>query len=98
MYFQNLFSRLYGRLWEFDFPVNSTWPQKRWIQNINSISTHDNLNILATLEAIQLIQQFQHSPLHLAVPTPIPLEPTPADTVDLVHENNAGRVLFGHQE
>jgi hypothetical protein len=34
-----------------------------------SIRRHDHLDILGRLEPIQLVQQLQHGPLHLGVPS-----------------------------
>ena len=83
---------------ELDFPINSTRPQQSGIKNINSIGTHDNFNIFTTFKAIQLIKQFQHSPLDFTVTPSIAFQPTASYAINFVHENYTRGMLFGHQE
>jgi hypothetical protein len=70
-------------------PCPLTYPVRR----------HDHLDVLRRLEPVQLVQQLQHRPLHLRVAPARPaLPPRTPDRVDLVHENNARRVLPRHHK
>ena len=63
------------------------------------VGRHDNLDVLRRLEPVQLVQQLQHRPLHLRVAAAGPALPARApDGVDLVHEDDARRVLARHDE
>ena len=53
---------------EFNLAVNPPWAEQGRVKNVNPVCCHDNFDVLCGLEAIQLIQQFQHSPLDFAVP------------------------------
>ena len=52
--------------------------RKSRVENIrtNSIRGHDNFNIFRRLEAIQLVEQLQHRPLHLRITAPTPALPS----------------------
>ena len=52
-----------------------------------------NLDVLLGLEAVELIEQLEHRPLHLAVATRAALETRRADRVDLVHKDDRRCVL-----
>lgn len=58
-----------------------------------------DLDVLCRLESVELVQQFEHCPLDLRVASSGPaLSPARADRVNLVHEDDAGRVLPGHDK
>lgn len=56
------------------------------------------LDVLGGFKAIQLIQQFQHCPLHLTVTTWAALQTGWPDWVDLVHEDDGRSVFSRHDE
>ncbi len=56
------------------------------------------LDVLGGLEAVQLIEQLQHRPLHLTVTTWATLQARRPDGVDLVHEDDGGGVFSSHDE
>lgn len=56
------------------------------------------LNVLGGLETIQLVEELEHGALHLTVSAGASLETRGADRVDLVHEDDGGRMLTGHHE
>lgn len=62
------------------------------------IRRSSHLDVLGGLKAIQLVEELQHGPLHLTVSTRASLQPGRADRVDLVHEDDGGRMLTGHDE
>lgn len=56
------------------------------------------LDVLGCLEAIQLIEQLQHRPLHLTVPAWASLQPRWADGVYLIHEDDGRSMLSCHDK
>lgn len=76
---------------QLDLSVNSTRSQQRRVQGLNAICRHDHLHIAAVIEAVQLIQQFQHGALHLACARAVRVVALGADGVDLVDEHNGRR-------
>ena len=83
---------------KFDLSVNSTGTEEGRVEDVDSVGGHDHLDVLGGLEAVKLIEELQHGPLDLAVPASAGLYPGGADAVDLVHEDDAGRVLPRHHE
>mmetsp|Transcript_32410 Transcript_32410/g.64337 ORF Transcript_32410/g.64337 Transcript_32410/m.64337 type:complete len:417 (+) Transcript_32410:261-1511(+) len=95
---QNLQTCLFARVRKFNFPVDAPRAEERIVENVNAVRSHDHLNVLSRLESVQLVQEFQHRPLHLRVPPLLPLLPLTADGVYLVHEDDRRRVLSSHDE
>ena len=63
------------------------------------VASRTHLDVLGGLEAVELVEELQHGPLHLGVPpAATALYPRGADGVDLVHEDDGGRVLSSHHE
>lgn len=60
--------------------------------------TASHLDVLGGLEPIQLVEELQHSSLHLTVSSWSSLQPRRADGVDLIHEDDGGCVFPGHDE
>mmetsp|Transcript_7187 Transcript_7187/g.15374 ORF Transcript_7187/g.15374 Transcript_7187/m.15374 type:complete len:342 (-) Transcript_7187:476-1501(-) len=94
MNLQNPRSRAFIRMWELDLPINPPTPQQRRVQNIHPIRRRNHLNPIITAKPIQLIQQLQHRPLHLAVSTQLRIKPLGAHRVQLINEDNRGRFLL----
>ena len=57
-----------------------------------------HLDVLLRLEAVELVEELEHGALHLAVAARAALDARRADRVDLVHEDDGGRVLARHHE
>ena len=49
---------------ELYFSVDSSWSKEGRIQDINSVGSHDDLDGLSRLEAVELVEQLEHSSLH----------------------------------
>lgn len=56
---------------DFDLAVNATRSNKRRVKTVDAVSSHDHSHVFSVVEAIQLVEQFQHGSLHffLAVRT-----------------------------
>lgn len=68
---------------EFDFTIDSSGTEQRWVQRIRSVGSHDDpeaesapciderrrdlLDVTSVIESIQLHDQFQHGSLHFVV-------------------------------
>jgi hypothetical protein len=57
-----------------------------------------DLDPLITPETIHLVQQLQHSPLHLPVSTLITIEPLRPNRIQLINEDDSGCLLLGEEE
>lgn len=77
---------------ELDLPVDSTRPKQGRIQNINTISRHDDLDAVGWLEAVQLVQQLHHRSLYLILAS-VALAAGAADAIDLIHEDETWLVF-----
>lgn len=77
-----------------------TWStRKQSKRRTNSVRGHDHFDVLRGLKTIELIEQLEHRPLYFRISTPAPaLASRTADRVDLVHEDDARRMLTGHDE
>ena len=58
----NQFS-LYVR--ELNFSINSSWSEQSIVKDINPVGRHDNLDLISSLESIELIEQLEHGSLYL---------------------------------
>ncbi len=69
-----------------------------WRVKGGSVGRHDDLGLAEVVEAVELVEQFHQRALDLAVRRGAFAEASAADRVDLVHEDDAGFVLFGVAE
>mmetsp|Transcript_24537 Transcript_24537/g.69981 ORF Transcript_24537/g.69981 Transcript_24537/m.69981 type:complete len:218 (-) Transcript_24537:661-1314(-) len=91
---------IHVRVREFDLSVNTSGSKQGGIQNINTIGSHDNLDVLGGFKTIQLIQKFQHCSLNLGVSTTSPFTTSTraTDRVNFIHKNDGRSGLTGHDE
>ena len=83
---------------KFDFPINSTRSDESRVECLDPIGGHDDLDVTPGVEAIKLVEKLQHCPLDLPLTPAVALVPLSADSVNLINEDNAGRVFFGDTE
>ena len=74
--------------------VEAAGPQQRGVQHVGPVGGRDEDDALVGLEAVHLDQELVQGLLALVVPAAQARAPVPADRVDLVHEDDAGRVLL----
>ena len=87
------------RRWrELDLPIYPSWPKEGGVEDVETISGHDDFDIFRRFKAVELIEEFQHRALNFGVASTAPLDPGRTDAVDLVHENDARGVLACHDE
>ena len=57
-----------------------------------------HLDTLVAAETVQLVQEFQHCPLHLTVTTLLGVKSFGTNSIQLINEDNSWRLLFGELE
>ena len=83
---------------ELDLPVNPSRPDESGVEGLDPVGGHDDLHITSGVEAVQLVEELQHCPLDLPLAPAVALVPLSAHSVDLVDEDDAGRVFLGYTE
>ena len=77
-----------------DLAVEAARPQQRRVEDVGPVGGGDEDDVVLHLEAVHLDQQLVQRLLALVVTAAHPGTAMAADGVDLVHEDDAGRVLF----
>ena len=77
-----------------DATVKATWPQQRGVQDIRSIGGGDHDHAFVGLKPIHLDQQLVQGLLSLVVTAAKARASVSTDCIDLVDEDNAGRVTL----
>jgi hypothetical protein len=90
--------RLDVRQRELDLAVDTSGPDERRVERLDPVRGHDDLDVAAGVEPVQLVQQLEHGPLDLALATRCRVVPLGTDGVDLVDEHNRRRVLLCNPE
>mmetsp|Transcript_9208 Transcript_9208/g.35846 ORF Transcript_9208/g.35846 Transcript_9208/m.35846 type:complete len:340 (-) Transcript_9208:62-1081(-) len=83
---------------ELNLAIQATRAEQRGVQDVRPVRRRDDLHPVVAREPVQLIQQLEHGALHLAVAVGVRVEPLGADRVDLVDEDDRGRLLLGQSE
>ena len=97
MNFKDFNSWIKCRIWELNLSVDTTWSQQSRIQNINSVSCHNDFNCLWWFKTIKLIEKLKHSSLHLRVSS-LSFHSWSSDGIYLINEYYARRMLSSHHE
>ncbi|KAH3686215.1 hypothetical protein WICPIJ_002815 [Wickerhamomyces pijperi] len=95
---QDLCSGRHGRSREFNFSIYSARSQQGWVQDVQSVCGHDDLDILGVLEPVQLIKKLQHGSLHFGITTTTGSASGGPNRIDLIHEDDRGSMFPGHDE
>jgi hypothetical protein len=64
---QNVSTGLLVRSRELNLSVNAARSEQSRIQDVNSVSCHNDFDVFGRLKTVQLIQQFQHCALNFRV-------------------------------
>jgi hypothetical protein len=62
-----LLSRLTVRVLEEDLSVDTTRTDQSRVESVDLVGSHDDLDVTAVVEAVQLVEQLQHSSLNFAL-------------------------------
>lgn len=86
------------RVLKKDLSINTARSNQSRVQGLNLISSHENLDISAVIEAIKLIEEFQHSPLDFSFATRCRIVSLGTDGIDFVNEYNRRGMFRGNLE
>lgn len=78
---------------EQDLPVNTTWSDKGWVECVDFVGRHDDLDVTTIIETIKLVQQLQHGALNLTLASRGGIVSLGTDSIDLVDKDDTGSVL-----
>ena len=77
-----------------DLPVEAAWAQQRRVKNVRAVGGGDQNHVVGHREAVHLHEQLVERLLALVVTAAHAGATVASDSVDLVNEDNAGRVLL----
>src|SRR5262249_39632909 len=92
---QDLLAASHIRVRHHDLTIESAGAQQRRVEHVGSVGGSDQDNALVGLEAVHLDQQLVECLLALVVATAEAGAAVATYGIDLVDENNAGRILLG---
>ena len=78
---------------EFQLSVQAAWSQKSGVKGVRSVGRHQNFDVAARFEAVELVDNFEHSPL--VITTSFTLAST-SHGINLIKKDDAR--LFGARE
>ena len=60
---------------KLNLAIDSAWPEKGRVKDVDSVGGHDDLNVLGSLKSVKLIEQLKHCALHFRITTTSRLNP-----------------------
>ena len=91
---QDLRPRLLVRQRELNLPIQPPTPQQRRIQHIDPVRRREDFDAVVGREAVELVEEFEHRALDLAVAGFLAVEALRAHGVELVDEDDRGGFFF----
>merc|ERR1740133_800200 len=98
VYLEDMTARLLVGGGELDLAVDAPRPDEGGVERLDTHGQDEPLDVGARVEAVELVEQLEHRPLDLALAAALAVVPLRADRVDLVDEDDRGRVLLSHAE
>ena len=95
MHLQDLLAAVHIRQWDHDLPVETARTQQSGIEHVRTVGRGDDDDAFIGLEAVHLHQQLVEGLLALVIAAAKACAAMATDRVDLVNEDDAGRVLLG---
>ena len=83
---------------KLDLTVDSARSDEGGVERFDAVGGHDDLDVSLRVEAVELIEQFEHGSLDFPLASRVRLVSLGAYRVDLVDEDNRRRVLLRHPE
>ena len=83
---------------KLDLPIETPGTQQGRVQGVVSVGGHDDLDVDRLIESVHLVQQLQENSLDLAIGAGLRVETLRRDGVDLIDEDDSGRVLLRQPE
>jgi hypothetical protein len=62
--FEDIQARIFVGVGEFNLAVNTARSQKSVVQDVDTVSCHDDFDVLTGFETIELVKKFQHGALN----------------------------------
>ena len=94
MHLQDIDSSLQIRAVDNDSPVKTAGPQQRRIQYLRPVGRRQDQKTFGGIESVHLRQKLIQRLLPLIVSAAVPAVTALSDGIDLIDENNAGRILL----
>mmetsp|Transcript_15564 Transcript_15564/g.31243 ORF Transcript_15564/g.31243 Transcript_15564/m.31243 type:complete len:314 (+) Transcript_15564:66-1007(+) len=88
------------KVWQpkLDLAVEAARAKQRRVERVWPVGRHQNLDVAARIEAVQLIDDFEHRPLYLIVAARAVVEARAANRIDLIDEDDARLLAPRHLE
>ena len=83
---------------ELNLAIESAGAEQRGIEDVRPVRRRDDLHPVVAGEPVELVEQLEHGALHLAVAVGVRVESLGSDGVDLIDEDDRGRLLLGQGE
>ncbi|GMS79169.1 hypothetical protein PENTCL1PPCAC_1344, partial [Pristionchus entomophagus] len=83
---------------ELDLAIDATGTDQGGVQRLDPIRRHQHLDVSSRIESVQLVQQLEHRTLDLALSARVRVVSVGSYSVNLVDEDDRGRVLLRHAE
>ena len=93
MYLQNLHTAAQIRLIHNDLPVKAPRTQQRLIQNLRPVRGSQDQNSPGAVKSVHLGQQLIERLFPFFIASAVFGITAPSDCIDLINENDAGRIL-----
>jgi hypothetical protein len=95
---RSLKTALTVRVLEENLAVDTTRSDKSGIQCVDLVGSHNNLDITAIIETVQLVQKLEHSTLDFTLTTRGGLVTLGTNSINLINEDDTGCMLGGGLE
>ena len=92
---QDLLAARQVRPVDHDLPVEPSWPEERRVEDVGAVGRGEHDDAALGVEAVHLDEELVEGLLPLVVPAAEACTALPTDGVDLVHKDDARRVLLG---
>mmetsp|Transcript_10690 Transcript_10690/g.27212 ORF Transcript_10690/g.27212 Transcript_10690/m.27212 type:complete len:286 (-) Transcript_10690:281-1138(-) len=83
---------------EFDLAVDAAGADEGGVEGFHLVGGHDDLDVAALVEAVELVEEFEHGPLDFAGAAGGRVVALGADGVDFVDEDDGRRQVVGDAE
>ena len=88
-----------GTRWgELDLAVDAPGPDECRVERLDFVGGHDDLDVAARVEAVELVDELQHRALYFIVSTSAVIETSSTNSVDFIEEDDARFLAPRHLE
>ena len=79
---------------EEDLSINTPGSDECWVESVDLVGCHDYFDVSAVVEAVELVEKFEHGSLNLTLASRSGFVALGTDGVDFIDEDY-GRSVFG---